>query len=253
MTDAVRIRDDRGLRRLTLDRAEKMNALNTAMMRALTAAVEAAPNDGIELLVIEGAGERGFCVGGDVAEMRRGGTVFAEQEEALRALIVALHTAAVPVICLVHGRTLGAGCIIASLSDVVLAADNLHFGFPEMRFGLYPAFVHGAILERVSNAMAFQLCIGGRILSAAEALSFGFVTEVLSAEGFANHAAGRIAHYRERIDALVMGRRIRHMALPDSMAARMAELAPLLLENHEAPSARRLLAEMPFARPAGGA
>lgn len=249
MTDAVRIRDEGGLRRLTLNRPEKMNALNTAMMRALTAAIAAAAGDGVELAVIDGVGERGFCAGGDLAEMCRGGTAFAEQEEALRALIMALHGSAVPVVCVVHGRTLGAGCIVASQSDVVLAADDLSFGFPEMRFGLYPAFVHGAIVERVSNAMAFQLCIGGRILSAAEAHTLGFVTEVLPADGFAGRAAERTGYYRERIDALVMGRRIRRMALPDSMAERMARLGPLLLENHEAPSARRLLAEMPFARP----
>lgn len=248
MTDAIRIQDDGGLRRLTLDRADKMNALDTAMFRALTTGIAAAPGAGIELLVIDGAGERGFCAGGDIAEMRQGGTVFAEQEDALRALTVALHTSAVPVVCVVHGRTLGAGCIVASLCDIVLAADNLNFGFPEMRFGLYPAFVHGAIVERVSNAMAFQLCIGGRVLNAAEALSLGFLTEVLRTDGFADEVARRIEHYRERIDAVVMGRRIRRMALPESMAARMADLAPLLMENHAAPSVQRLLAEMPFAR-----
>ncbi len=253
MTDAIRIRDDGGLRRLTLNRPDKMNALNTAMMRALAAAIVSAPGDGIELLVIDGEGERGFCAGGDIAEMRQGRAVFAQQEEALRALITALHTAAVPVVGVVHGRTLGAGCIVASLTDIVLAAEDLSFGFPEMRFGLYPAFVHGAIVERVSNALAFQLCVGGRILTAAEALSLGFATEVLPTDGFAERAAGRIAHYRERIDAVSMGRRIRRMALPAPMAERMAALAPLLVENHEAPSARRLLAEMPFARPAGGA
>lgn len=249
MTEAVRIYDDGGLRRLTLNRAEKINALNTTMIRALTASITSASGDGIELLVVNGAGERGFCAGGDLAEIQQGGAAFREQEEALRGLVVALHTAAVPVLCAVHGRTLGAGCIVASLSDVVLAADSLHFGFPEMRFGLYPAFVHGAIIERVSNAMAFQLCIGGRVLSAVEALALGFVTEVLPAVDFTNAVEERVDYYRERIDAMVIGRRIRHMALSGDMDKRMAALGPLLLENHEAPSTKCLLAEMPFARP----
>ena len=113
--------------------------------------------------------------------------------------------------------------------------------------------MHGAIVERVPSALAFQLCVGGRILTAAEALMLGFATEVLPANGFTERAAERIAFYRERIDAVAMGRRIRRMALPASMAERMEALAPLLVENHEAPSVRRLLAEMPFARPAGGA
>ncbi|MCG5238805.1 enoyl-CoA hydratase/isomerase family protein [Azospirillum doebereinerae] len=248
MTAVVLVRDEGDLRRITLNRPEKINALDTAMLLALTEAVEGAPRAGAVMVAIDGAGPRGFCAGGDVAEMGRGAEAFAAQEEALRAAMQALHGSAVPVVSVVHGRTLGAGCIVACLSDLVLGADSVQFGFPEMRFGLYPAFVHAALTERLPAALAFQICAGGRMLSAAEAYGFGFLTEILPAEGFAGAVEARVAHYRERVDALVIGRRILRMEDRPSMAEKTRRLAPLLAENHAAPSVRRLLAGLSFAR-----
>lgn len=248
MTDSLRVRDDGDLRRVTLNRPEKINALDTATLRALAEAVDGAPDAGAALVVIDGAGPRGFCAGGDVAEMGRGAEAFAAQEEALRGAMQALHGSAVPVVSVVHGRTLGAGCIVACLSDLVLGADSVQFGFPEMRFGLYPAFVHAALTERLPAALAFQILAGGRMMTAAEAYGFGFLTEILPADGFAETVETRIAHYRERIDALVIGRRILRMDDRPSMAEKTRRLAPLLSENHAAPSLRRLLAGLSFAR-----
>lgn len=248
MTETLLVRDDGDLRRITLNRPAKINALDTATLRALAEAVDGAPAAGIALVAIDGAGPRGFCAGGDVAEMSRGAEAFAAQEEALRAAMQALHGSAVPVISVVHGRTLGAGCIVACLSDLVLGADDVQFGFPEMRFGLYPAFVHAALTERLPAALAFQILAGGRMMDAAEAYGFGFLTEILPADGFAEAAEARIAWYRDRLDALAAGRRILRMESRPSMAEKTARLAPLLAENHAAPSVRRLLSGLSFAR-----
>lgn len=248
MTETLLLRDDGDLRRITLNRPAKINALDTATLRALAEAVDGAPAAGIALVAIDGAGPRGFCAGGDVAEMSRGAEAFAAQEEALRAAMQALHGSAVPVISVVHGRTLGAGCIVACLSDLVLGADDVQFGFPEMRFGLYPAFVHAALTERLPAALAFQILAGGRMMDAAEAYGFGFLTEILPADGFAEAAEARIAWYRDRLDALAAGRRILRMESRPSMAEKTARLAPLLAENHAAPSVRRLLSGLSFAR-----
>ncbi|MBK4720849.1 enoyl-CoA hydratase/isomerase family protein [Azospirillum sp. YIM DDC1] len=248
MTETLLVRDDGDLRRITLNRPAKINALDTATLRALAEAVDGAPAAGIALVAIDGAGPRGFCAGGDVAEMSRGAEAFAAQEEALRAAMQALHGSAVPVISVVHGRTLGAGCIVACLSDLVLGAEDVQFGFPEMRFGLYPAFVHAALTERLPAALAFQILAGGRMMDAAEAYGFGFLTEILPADGFAKAAEARIAWYRDRLDALAVGRRILRMESRPSMAEKTARLAPLLAENHAAPSVRRLLSGLSFAR-----
>lgn len=248
MTDTLLVRDDGDLRRITLNRPAKINALDTATLRALAEAVDGAPAAGAALVAIDGAGARGFCAGGDVAEMSRGAEAFAAQEEALRAAMQALHGSAVPVISVVHGRTLGAGCIVACLSDLVLGVDDVQFGFPEMRFGLYPAFVHAALTERLPAALAFQILAGGRMMGAAEAYGFGFLTEILPADTVAEAAEARIAYYRDRLDALAAGRRILRMENRLSMAEKTARLAPLLAENHAAPSVRRLLSGLSFAR-----
>ncbi|WP_114857312.1 enoyl-CoA hydratase/isomerase family protein [Azospirillum brasilense] len=248
MTGTLLVRDDGDLRRITLNRPAKINALDTVTLRALAEAVDGAPVAGAALVAIDGAGPRGFCAGGDVAEMSRGAEAFAAQEEALRAAMQALHGSAVPVISVVHGRTLGAGCIVACLSDLVLGADDVQFGFPEMRFGLYPAFVHAALTERLPAALAFQILAGGRMMDAAQAYGFGFLTEILPADGFAEAAEARIAWYRDRLDALAAGRRILRMEDRPSMADKTARLAPLLAENHAAPSVRRLLSGLSFAR-----
>ncbi len=248
MTGTLLARDDGDLRRITLNRPAKINALDTATLRALAEAVDGAPAAGAALVAIDGAGPRGFCAGGDVAEMARGAEAFAAQEEALRAAMQALHGSAVPVISVVHGRTLGAGCIVACLSDLVLGADDVQFGFPEMRFGLYPAFVHAALTERLPAALAFQILVGGRMMDASAAYGFGFLTEILPADGFADAAEARIAWYRDRPDALAAGRRILRMENRPSMAEKTARLAPLLAENHAAPSVRRLLSGLSFAR-----
>ncbi|AWJ82210.1 enoyl-CoA hydratase (plasmid) [Azospirillum sp. TSH58] len=248
MTGTLLVRDDGDLRRITLNRPEKINALDTATLRALAEAVDGAPAAGAALVAIDGAGPRGFCAGGDVAEMARGAEAFAAQEEALRAAMQALHGSAVPVISVVHGRTMGAGCIVACLSDLVLGAEDVQFGFPEMRFGLYPAFVHAALTERLPAALAFQILVGGRMMDAAAAYGLGFLTEILPADGFADAAEARISYYRDRLDALAAGRRILRMENRPSMAEKTARLAPLLAENHAAPSVRRLLSGLSFAR-----
>lgn len=248
MSGLVLTRDDGTLRRLTLNRPEKLNALNTAMLTALAEGIRTAPAAGTALIVIDGAGERGFCAGGDVAEMASGADAFAAQERALRDLMAALADSAVPVITVTHGRTMGAGCIIACLGDIALGPEDLSFGFPEMRFGLYPAFVHAALCERLPPALAFQFCIGGRTLDAAEAWRHGLLTERLPAAGYREAVEARIAHHRQRLDGLAAGRRVRRMVLPAAMAERLDVLAPVLNENFGAPSTRDLLAAMPFAR-----
>ncbi|MFP3334696.1 hypothetical protein SB761_28805, partial [Pseudomonas sp. SIMBA_064] len=92
-----------------------------------------------------------------------------------------------------------------------------------------------------------QILVGGRMMDAAEAYGFGFLTEILPAEGFADAAEARIAYYRDRLDALAAGRRILRMENRPSMAEKTERLAPLLAENHAAPSVRRLLSGLSFA------
>ena len=229
-----------GIRSIVIDRVEKANALTADMMVALADAI-AADSDA-RIVLIEGRGTAGFCAGADIAEFLQGDAYLERQEEGLKAIVASLATSPRPVLVAVHGRTLGAGVLIASLCDLVVAADNLAFGLPEIRFNMYPVMVQAALEEKVSEAVAFQLCATGRLLDAAEARSLGLVSDIVPAAAFATSVAERAAFYRDRIEALLIGRRAKAVRAGSDVQARIARLAPLMHENFNRPGVRETIA-----------
>lgn len=227
---AIRVREADGIRRILIDRPAKVNALSAAMLHDLAAAI-AAPG-AARLAVIAGEGPRGFCAGADIAEFMESGAHLTRQEEGLTALVDACVHSPRPLLALVHGRTLGAGVLLAGLCDVVLAAEDLAFGLPEIRFNMYPVVVHAVLEEKISPALAFQLCATGRILDAGETRALGLVSEILPAEGFHAAAEPRVRFYAQNAEALAIGRRARTALCPSRLPERMARLAPLMHENY---------------------
>lgn len=242
----IRWEDRDGIRSIAIDRAGKANALTARMMVALADAVRTA--DDVRLVVIEGHGAAGFSAGADIAQFLQGGDYLERQEEGLKAIVTSLVTSPRPVIAAIHGRTLGAGVLIASLCDLVIAADNLAFGLPEIRFNMYPVMVQAALEEKVSEAVAFQLCATGRLLDAVEARSLGLVSDIFPAASFAAGVAERTAFYRDRIEALLIGRKARASREGSDVRARIARLAPLMHENFSRPGVRETIARYLKAR-----
>src|SRR5690606_33529541 len=111
------------------------------------------------LIVIQGAGPRGLCAGADVVEVAQGGVALEAQLDALSAVVLALEGSAVPIGVLAHGRCFGAGGMLVALADLVLAADDLSLGFPEVAIGLYPAMVHAVLRTRLAETLAAQLSL----------------------------------------------------------------------------------------------
>jgi len=192
-------------------------------------------------VVIEGSGTAGFCAGADIAEFLEGDQL-ERQEEGLKAIVAALVASPRPIIAAIHGRTLGAGVLIASLSDLVIAADNLAFGLPEIHFNMYPVIVQAALEEKVSAAIAFQLCATGRLLDAAEARALGLISDIMPAVSFAAGVADRAAFYRDRVEALSIGRRAMRSGGSSDVLARIVRLAPLMHENFGRPGVRETIA-----------
>lgn len=247
MTDQFIHWEDRdGIRSIAIDRVEKANALTAGMMVALADAVRTA--DEAKLVLIEGRGTAGFSAGADIAEFLQGGDYLERQEEGLKAIVDSLATSPRPVIAAIHGRTLGAGVLITSLCDLVIAADNLAFGLPEIRFNMYPVMVQAALEEKVSEAIAFQLCATGRLLDAVEARSLGLISDIVPAAAFAAGVAERAAFYRDRIEALQIGRKAKTMQERSGVQARIARLAPLMHENFSRPGVRETIARYLKAR-----
>jgi enoyl-CoA hydratase len=239
----IGVTDDQAVRRIELDRPDKANALTAAMMAAIARAVREAVAADAELLVISGKGRRGFCAGADIKEFAQGEDYLKAQENALCELIHAFADSPLPVFVFAHGRTLGAGGILASLADVVLAADNLLLGFPEIRFNMYPVIVHAALMQKVSAPFASQLCTTGRLLNAAEAQATGLVSEVLPTPDFDAEAENRLRFFSERRAALTMAKRAARATLPvEPLRQRLALLAPMMMENYRRPAVQEMIA-----------
>lgn len=173
--------DERGVATLTIREAGSLNILSTPVIADLTRAIGAlAANDAVRVLVIRGAGEKGFIGGADIKEMaaltRESAEVFIS---GLRGLCDALRHFPVPVIARMPGWCLGGGLELALACDIRIAADNTRVGMPEVKVGI-PSVIHAALLPRlIGNARAAWMLLTGEISDAREALAWGLVSKVV--------------------------------------------------------------------------
>jgi methylglutaconyl-CoA hydratase len=179
---------DRALARITLNRPEKRNAINEALVADLKNALRQANDEAaVRAIVITGAGAD-FCAGADLAALQKiaDGSIAENVEDArsLMELFTLIRQVAAPVIAAVRGRALAGGCGLASACDIVLAADNARFGYPEVKLGFVPAMVTAILRRNVSEKRAFELITRGAEIGAEEAKSFGLVNQVFSEENF---------------------------------------------------------------------
>jgi enoyl-CoA hydratase/carnithine racemase len=237
----IGVSDAGRVRTILIDRAAKHNALTAAMMLDIAAAVRDAPSADASIVVIRSAGERVFCAGGDLDEIRAGGDVLQAWEAGFESLAVALEGSALPVVAIAPGRVMGGGIALLALADVVLASTNTSLDFAEFRLGLYPAMLHAILVPRMPANTVFQLCIGARSLSAQEALAHQLVTELLHAAEFAETVDARIAYYADRAEALHLGRMLRRADLRGPVRERLAAVAPDASRHFRSEAVRRLM------------
>ena len=162
-----------------LNRPEKANALNSAVLQELASAVNAlAPDEILRVLVLGGRG-RTFCGGADVEELERldasSAGAFVEK---IHLVCRALRDLPVPVVARLHGAVIGAGLEIAAACDLRIAAEGTKFAMPEVRLGI-PSVVEAALLPRlVGSGRAAWLVLTGEAIDARRALEWGLVEEV---------------------------------------------------------------------------
>jgi enoyl-CoA hydratase len=185
MTDPVVLCEDRGaVRVLTVNRPDKLNALDGAALDALDAAFGAAGADpAIRVVVLTGAGPKAFVAGADIAEMN---TLSPAQgrDFALRGqrMMRNVETLPKPVIAMVNGFALGGGLELAMCCHLRIAADTAKVGQPEVNLGLVPGFGGTQRLLRLAGrAAALELCLTGTPVDAARALQLGIVNRVVPA------------------------------------------------------------------------
>ena len=181
-----------GILTLTLNRADKRNAIDTLMIDALLAALERADLDaGVRMVALRGAGAD-FCAGMDLNELLASAdrTVDANRAAALHFAEIFLRMRGLPkpIVALVHGRALAGGAGLATACDVVLAAESAQLGYPEVQRGFVPAIVMTLLKRSAGEKVAFDLAATGRILTASEAAGLGLVSRVYEDSDFEEQA-----------------------------------------------------------------
>jgi enoyl-CoA hydratase len=171
-----------GVQWITIDRPEKLNALNMATLGELDVAVAAsASDDAVLAVVVTGSGDKAFVAGADIAELNVLGPE-AAKEYALRgqAVFNRIECSTKPTIAAVNGYALGGGCELAMACHLRLASSNAVFGQPEVKLGLIPGFAGTQRLPRlVGKGRALEILLSGRNVKAGEAERIGLVNRVV--------------------------------------------------------------------------
>ena len=179
-----------------LNRPEALNALSSALMDALVDALEQLDRDvGVRCIVL-GGNERAFAAGADVGELAAATPIDLYENRRIDRwdAIRALHT---PLVAAVSGFCLGGGCELAMACDLIVASETAQFGQPEINLGVLPGAGGTQRLTRaVGKALAMDVILTGRFLSADEALRAGLVGRVVAREAWlveAKRVAAEIA------------------------------------------------------------
>lgn len=160
-----------------IERPAKLNALTRAVMKGLSDCIDTLEAHRARLLIITGRGERAFCAGTDLGELK--GLTLDERREksdASRALLVRLHRSPLLSLAAVNGLAFGGGLELAMACTLRLASAHASFSLPEVKLGLVPAYAGTQLLPAlIGKARALDLMLTGRTVDAHEALSIGLI------------------------------------------------------------------------------
>src|SRR5215469_17304047 len=189
MTETVLYSVDAGVATITLNRPDKLNALNTEMYEGLLAALDQTDNDdSVRAVVVTGAG-RAFCAGADLsggAKTVDYGTAGAEPEEHRDLggmLVLRIYRSLKPIIAAINGPAVGVGISMTPPMDIRIMADGARAGFVFAARGIVPDGASSWFLPRIVGiSQALEWCLSGRVFGADEALAGGLVRTVCPAD-----------------------------------------------------------------------
>jgi len=171
-----------------MNRPKQLNALSGELMGAVVGALQELDADSEIRAIVLGGGERAFAAGADITELAAGTPITLyenrriDQWDAIRDLRT-------PLVAAVSGFCLGGGCELAMLCDIIVASESAKFGQPEINLGVLPGAGGTQRLTRaVGKAVAMDMILTGRMLSAREALAFGLVARVVAKEVWLDEA-----------------------------------------------------------------
>ena len=183
MSESPLLRADHGaVRTITVNRPDKLNALNAATLDALHAAFDEAAGDAsVRAVILTGSGPKAFVAGADIAEMAHLGATDA-RDFSLRGqkLMRRIETLPKPVVAKINGFALGGGLELAMACHLRIAADTAKVGQPEINLGLIPGFGGTQRLLRLAGrAATLELCLLGAPIDAERARQLGIINRVV--------------------------------------------------------------------------
>lgn len=182
-----------GIARVTIDRPDKLNALNATVISELSDAVTRIETDAaVRGVILTGSGQKAFVAGADIGELTGQGPIDGKARSMAGQLVFRrLERCGKPVIAAINGFALGGGCELAMACHIRIAAEHARFGQPEVKLGIGPGYGGTARLPRlVGKGRALELLLTGGMIDAAEAYRIGLVNRVVPAESLLREAEG---------------------------------------------------------------
>lgn len=218
---------------ITINRAERRNAINAAVTAGIASGISAAMADKtIRAIVLTGAGDKAFCAGGDL-QADGEGTPFAIDHADPRHFIVEMfklaETCPLPIVARVNGHAMAGGLGLLCMCDLAVAAENALFGTPETKIGLFPATILPYMLRVLPRRKLMELCITGETFSAAEALEMGLVNYLAPASSLDEKLDWLLARIVDKSPTAVRLGKRGFQAMQDMPLADAFEYAQLLL------------------------
>ncbi|SET30103.1 Enoyl-CoA hydratase/carnithine racemase [Oceanobacillus limi] len=168
---------------ITIDRAEKRNAISNQVAQDMKQAIQRALKDKCKFLIVTGAGEKMFCSGGDLRELHGDLTPDAAYEHLnqMKEILYSIVSFPVPTVCLLNGNALGGGCELASACDFRIAKEDTSFGFVQTTLGIVPGWGGGALLyEKLFPSFAYQWLMEAEVYSDKFLQQKGWIHKVIS-------------------------------------------------------------------------
>ncbi len=188
---------ENGIFIITINRPDKLNALNKSVLEELSAAVDEVMNTTeIKCAIITGAGPKAFVAGADITEFLQldasGGEAFAKRGQEM--VFNKIENCSKPIVAAVNGFALGGGCELAMACHFRLANENAKFGQPEVNLGIIPGYGGTQRLTQlVGKGKAMELMMSAHIIDANEAKQLGLVNHVTTSETLLEHTKNILA------------------------------------------------------------
>lgn len=196
--ETILVEKNNGVATITINRPDKLNALNSQVhLEGVSALEDLKDDEGVRVVVITGAGEKSFIAGADISEFADKTPVTQRAVFQNKTLFNSIDSFPKPVIAMINGFCLGGGCELSLACDIRIASENAKIGQPEINLGIIPGGGGTQRLTRlIGEGKSMELILTGDMIDAQTALDLGLVNHVFTAEELEEKTmkmAGKIA------------------------------------------------------------